>query len=784
MGLLILHSIHPSNLQLMKNSIFLTIFLAVLFLIGIPRQAEAQLTGEQIKKLEALAQQFNLEYQRQQQLVAEYARQHNIPIRRQIGDQIIVLSRIENGEPVFTKDDNVNAQQSISADEVKTGGTLGLTLTGAGQTLGIWEAGGAVRTTHQEFGGRATQIDAPAATTNHATHVTGTMIASGVDANAQGFSSAANLNCFDANNDNAEMAAASIAATPIRVSNHSYGTIVGWDFANANWSWNNNQWRFGAYDNQAQAWDNIANASPFYLIVKSAGNDRNDAGASGANHLHPPDLVTVFTDNHPVDGNGGYDCLPDYSTAKNILTIGATNDVAGGYAGAGGVTMTAFSSWGPTDDGRIKPDVSANGANLYSSGNASDTSYSTLSGTSMSSPSVSGSIGLLLEHWGNLYGAGSVPRATTMKGVLIHTADETGAAQGPDYQFGWGLVNVSDAAQLMSTNAFDGCEQLFTGTVNGAGGTWTYTFESSGMVPVKATLVWSDPAPAAVNAGVTNPGVSYLVNNLDLQITEGANTFLPWVLNPANPANAATTGVNNTDNVEQVLVGGPAAGTYTITVTFTNGVMADAQDFAVILSGNDAAVENNTISFITITDKRTYTARKTLTFGPAVTINAPGDVDAVAGSSVRLVPGFKVTAGGKFRARIQTGGICAGATGSLATWPVTSGATDPSSNLGFRDSNGSDKNTNSVGELDFRIFPNPVDQQVQIRLKLSTPSTIHLRILDQLGRLVYQAHQTEEYAEGEHAFEYGTQGLAPGVYYVSVETSEGRKVEKLVVQHD
>jgi subtilisin family serine protease len=764
----------------MKNLILPIILLAIAFACVIPQTASAQMTGQQIERLVALQQQLEKEYLQQRQLVEAYARQHNIQVRQQVGDDIIVLHRIENGEPVFIKDDNSISQQTSAADQVKTGGTLNLTLTGAGQTLGIWEAGGAVRATHQEFGGRVTQVDA-VATTNHATHVAGTMIAGGTDANALGFSSAANLQAYDSAGDDPEMAAAAIAATPIRVSNHSYGTIAGWDLpaGTATWVWNNNQWRFGAYDVQAQNWDNIANAAPFYLIVKSAGNDRNDAGASGVNHLHAGDPVTLFNDNHPADCVGGFDCISDRGTSKNILTVGAVNPIPGGYVNAAGVAMSNFSGWGPTDDGRIKPDLVADGVNLYSSGNAADNAYSTLSGTSMAAPSTSGSIGLLLEHWADLNGG--VPRATVVKSLLIQTADESGPSAGPDYMFGWGLLNVSDAAQVITTNAYDGCEQIFTGTVNGGGGTWTYTFESSGLVPVKATLAWSDPAPAAVNAGVTNPpGAAYLVNNLDLQITEGANTFRPWVLDPANPGNAATTGVNNRDNVEQVLINSPAAGTYTITVTFANGVAADAQVFALILTGNDAALENNTVSAITITDTRTYTVRNTLTFGPDVTINSPGDVRGIAGKHVHLVPGFEVNAGGKFLGRIQTGGICAGETGTLK--PSALAVDKPIAAAAPSESLKQSQVKASAEASGLRIFPNPASRQVQFRVEIPAQGKISLTAFDQLGQMVFQPISDDSYGAGEHSFEWDVAHLPPGLYYVMLETAEGRSVQKLVVQ--
>ena len=153
-------------------------------------------------------------------------------------------------------------------------------------------------------------------------------------------------------------------------------------------------------------------------------------------------------------GSNGFDTITIKQTAKNVLTVGAVHDLVAGYQGPTSVVPASFSSCGPTDDGRIKPDVVANGIDIYSCNNGSDTDYrSDWWGTSFSTPSVSGSLALLLQLQNNLHGTNQPLLASTLKALLIHTADEAGPADGPDYRLGWGLVNTFAAAELMTSNA-------------------------------------------------------------------------------------------------------------------------------------------------------------------------------------------------------------------------------------------------------------------------------------------------------------------------------------------
>ena len=114
--------------------------------------------------------------------------------------------------------------------------------------------------------------------------------------------------------------------------------------------------------------------------------------------------------------------------------------------------MSGFSSWGPADDGRIKPDISANGVGLFSTNSGSDDDYRSASGTSMSTPSVCGSIGLIQQHYENLNGENNFMKASTVKALVIHTADQTGNDLAQTTILDGGLMNTMNAILKISQN--------------------------------------------------------------------------------------------------------------------------------------------------------------------------------------------------------------------------------------------------------------------------------------------------------------------------------------------
>ncbi|UCE67668.1 MAG: IPTL-CTERM sorting domain-containing protein [Candidatus Zixiibacteriota bacterium] len=479
----------------------------------------------------------------------------------------------DRGMPVYYTVENLNAARTLSTDDVWPGGSGGFSLTGSGTVvgkLGIWD-GGAVLAAHQELSGRVTQIDSPGGTHYHATHVAGTMIASGVQSAAKGMSYQANLTAYDWNNDNSEMSSA--AASGMNISNHSYGFITGWYYSGS-WYWygdigisTTEDYGFGFYSGDARAWDQIAYNAPYYTIVKSAGNDRNDAGPGPGEGHYVWDGGWIWsTDTRDPDGGAdGYDCISYAGTAKNIITVGAVDDITGGYSAPGDVVMSSFSGWGPVDDGRIKPDVVANGISLYSSMDDSNSAYDYLSGTSMSAPNLSGSLNLLVRYYEATH-AGTTPRSSTMKAIIIQTADEAGPNSGPDYMFGWGLMNTLRAAQLIELDSTSTGIILEDSLLNSE--VRQYELTGDGTKPIRITLVWTDPAGTPPMPSL-NPTTLMMVNDLDLRLEYiGTGTiYYPYILNPSAPANPAVTGDNIRDNIEQIYIDLPSAGTYRLSVS-------------------------------------------------------------------------------------------------------------------------------------------------------------------------------------------------------------------------
>lgn len=529
-----------------------------------------------------LSEELNKTYTEYQSSVQQYALERSILVREKSDDgRTVSLIRImPSGLPEYYMSHNLRASQNVGTSRLRPRANLSLNLTGKNMVIGVWDSG-STNVEHQEFGNRVTIKD-NIPFDDHGTHVAGTIAAAGVNPQARGMAYESRIFAYEFNNDNAEMALE--AAQGLIISNHSYGLRTGWDVntSGTGWQWfgdpsvsNVEDYRFGFYDAaNSRVWDDIAFNAPFYLIVKSAGNDRTDVGDG----TRPPD--------------GPYDCLEPKSVAKNILTIGAVEHLTGNYTGPNDVVMSTFSSWGPTDDGRIKPDLSAIGVDVFSALSGGVSVYGLLSGTSMSAPNTTGSLALLQEYYAQLY-SGNYMRSATLKALAIHTVNEAGANPGPDYEYGWGLLAVDKAANVITRN--DGINYMIRELNLRENDSLVFKVNSNGNAPLVATICWTDvpgsPAPISLN-----PARLMLANDLDLRVyDEDNNVSLPWILDPASPSAAATRGDNFRDNVEKIEIQTPAAGEYTIVIKHKNELRNRNQNVSLIVSA--ASLDLNLSTF-------------------------------------------------------------------------------------------------------------------------------------------------------------------------------------------
>lgn len=524
---------------------------------------------------------FNSRFNR----AASFAKEHSIPLVQNTteGRQLLLVDVINN-IPIYLSGLNTEAAITTGVSKLRDG-MSGINLEGEGMLIGVWDEGSVKD--HIEFGNRVISKEVNNDQT-HPTHVTGTLIASGINPDAKGMAPKAEATTWYFNNDLAEMAAlAKPDYSSLLISNHSYGTVTGWTKVNGVWNWSGDpsvsgdeDYRFGFYGNKAAALDELANLAPYYTIVWAAGNDRGEPG----NGSRPPDC----------NGGTGYDCIIPESVAKNIITVGAINAISN-YSGSSSVVMSNFSSWGPTDDGRIKPDLVGAGVNIFSTTATGTDTYGFSSGTSMATPNVAGSLLLLQELYGKLHG-GARMKSSTLKALAIHTAKEAGVLPGPDYSFGWGVLDVDAAAKLMLSE--DGVSTIIRNETLVNGSQFEFAISPVANQKITATLAWNDPAATPVSIAL-DPTNLMLVNDLDLRLVKDDGSLqYPWLLDPSTPSGQAIKGDNYRDNVEKIEFSFPQAKPYRIVVSHKGQLTSGKQNFSLVLTYKSTQATGNNLYWV------------------------------------------------------------------------------------------------------------------------------------------------------------------------------------------
>jgi hypothetical protein len=307
------------------------------------------------------------------------------------------------------------------------------------------------------------------------------------------------------------------------------------------------------------------------ITNSSYGNGCNDGYTSTTVNVdnqifNNPTILHVFSCGNSGNSNCGYgagsgwgNITGGHKQGKNVI---ATANLY--FDGS----LVGSSSRGPAYDGRIKPDIAANGVQMSTD---EDNDYLQFGGTSGASPGIAGVSAQLYQAYGDANG-GALPPSALIKATLLNTTNDAGNV-GPDYKFGWGIVNGLRAGMLIE----DG--HHLTSTVSQGNSNQHSITVPSGTKQVRFMVYWMDPA-------ATNGATTALINDLDLVVSDpGGMNYLPWILNPAPNATTldlpATNGADHLNNMEQVVFNNPVSGTYTIDVTGFSVPMGP-QDYFVV----------------------------------------------------------------------------------------------------------------------------------------------------------------------------------------------------------
>ena len=436
------------------------------------------------------------------------ARKHGINRESEKGT---LVGEDANGGPILMSPQDATAANSIFADDLWPAGlypfqdtSFSRNLTGAGIRASVFEAAeqtniAGILTTHAEFnGGRAVQVDG-GAPSNHGTAVANVIIGGGI---LDVFRNSTNLGkqlrgvayqgALDGYNLNDFVSATSnTALNGQSFSNHSYGVTGGWEIYTASGGQRYLFWRFpqfledprlGMYSPTDSSGVSSASLDQFvataetHLPIYASGNP---TGGGPGNPVSPNNTYNYLIPNGSgglvfstvirdwVNGDDGYDTVLSPATAKNVLTVGSITDFNGSA-----FSVSSFSGTGPTDDGRIKPDLVAVGQrnstlgfgnSLFAASKASSTAYYNgiiadslgsidLAGTSFAAPSVCGGLMLAEQRRKQLFPSASRLLASTWRAASIHTVSDVGVA-GPDYLNGWGVFNAVKLVSILEADA-------------------------------------------------------------------------------------------------------------------------------------------------------------------------------------------------------------------------------------------------------------------------------------------------------------------------------------------
>lgn len=635
----------------------------------------------------------------------------------------------DNNDPVYYTTYDINSINNTRTNFLHPGGDLGLSLDGSNMQIGVWDSN-SVLITHNEFNGRVTIGDTQQTLSSHATFVTGIIIAEGFNSQAKGMAPKAEALTHSYQGDYQEVV--DFAAEGGLISNHSYG----YNYEETN------PWIAGTYDYNSRTWDMIMYNVPYYLKIDAVGNYGSGTEYSSAMEI-------------------GYDKLVGKCSKNGIVVAIADNISIGNDGELISADVHPDSSQGPTDDLRIKPEVCADGTNVYSCTAASNSSYFTSSvGSSHSSPNVAGTLLILQQHSNNINNKYML--AATLKGLALHTADDM-LTPGPDAISGWGLMNAKKAAQTLSNNNLSSIideRKLYDPLDNGA--LYTIDVASDGVNPLEVSISWTDK-PGIEQSGSTidiNNPTPRLINDLQLRVKQDNSLFSPYLLQSAS---VTTTGINNVDPFEKVEINN-AEGIYTIEVYNDSSLEDLEQDYSLIITGITICTAANANIFILnpVVTNTTEIEIASNDIKTSNTIETNATANYIAGNSITLEENFHSENNSEFYARINK---CTNVSGAI-------GQQRPVSN---NDSSSSDETIEESISNNILLYPNPATHKFTIDAGSQTIKTVTIRTLENKYILSQKVNGNRCYLD--------VSNISAGMYIVTIENNKGDVFyKKLIIE--
>lgn len=555
---------------------------------------QKQNNKEVASRYQVVLNKLDKEILEQKRLVDKLVREKGLD-RSFVKDSIVFVELVgvnSKGDPIYYETSNYGGAKAANVDRIENEAVFGFR--GEGMLIGMFDATVASEQ-HQEFTvkknmvlksvvpSKAKDLDDRREyqlTQQHTTHVGGTLVASGVEKEARGIVPEAMVWTYDWDRDFRDMYYASLEG--LLISNHSYGTNVIGKLGQINIS----RKLVGAYERKAAEFDYLAHENEYYQSIVAAGNNQQ------------------FSKEIRPDGNG-FSNIVGIAVAKNSIVVGAAEDVRG-YNDISDLKLADFSSYGPSLDFRIKPDIVAKGVNVYSSINDLETVlsgglrndlYQLKSGTSMATPIVTGAV-TIWQQWAQKY-FGGLLRSSSIRALLVQSAqlnkemlqgeqnNSRNSESAPHPAYGWGVLDVKKGIDLLKETATGETYLIEDGIRNKS--ERVYVFENTtNDNSLMLTLAWTDP-PGSYDYNLIYSGVvsNALVHDLDVRVKVKDKVYLPWALRKDMTSPMAVVKDNDVDNLERITITNLPRGLVEVKITHKGELRDASQNYSLMLSSKD-----------------------------------------------------------------------------------------------------------------------------------------------------------------------------------------------------